>query len=260
MKTLFLEFMYFVMANARASAFGAYLLCVLLVTHIVHVPFVHTYDAIFIAAVGYQLVALASGGEAWREFAVIAMFHVLATIMELFKTHPAIGSWSYPEVSTAVFAIGTVPLFTGFLYSAVGSYISRAIRYLRLRYAHMPAYYHVWIASVLIYINFFTHHFVYDARYLILLYLVYIFGRTTIYFRVYQKTRHMPFLLAGLLTAFFVWVAENIGTFAHVWIYPHQQIVWHVVSVEKIGSWFLLLVLSFALVSLIYKDRLNQSD
>lgn len=255
-----IELSYFILANARASAFGAYLLFVLLLTHFVPVPFVHTYDTIFIAAVGYQFVALASGREAWREFVVIAVFHMLATIMELFKTHPAIGSWAYPDVSTAIFAIGTVPLFTGFLYSAVGSYISRAIRYLHLYYVRMPAQYHVWVASALIYINFFTHHVIYDARYIILVYLLYIFGRTTIYFKVYTQTRRMPFLVAGLLTAICIWIAENIGTFAHVWLYPNQTVAWHMVSVEKIGSWFLLLILSFALVLLIYRDRITQGD
>lgn len=48
---------------------------------------------------------------------VIALFHLVAMGMEIFKTHPSIGSWQYPEE----FRIGimNVPLFAGFMYSAV---------------------------------------------------------------------------------------------------------------------------------------------
>lgn len=64
--------------------------------------------------------------ESWREASVILIFHLVATLMEAFKTHPSIGSWSYPEG----FSIGimAVPLFAGFMYSAVGSYIARVWR------------------------------------------------------------------------------------------------------------------------------------
>src|SRR3712207_6887532 len=47
-----------------------------------------------------------------------------STIMEVHKT--AIGSWAYPEAS--LFRIGGVPLFTGFMYAAVGSYLARVWR------------------------------------------------------------------------------------------------------------------------------------
>lgn len=257
MKALAIEFLYFVVANARASAFGAFLLAVILLTHFFEVPFVGRYDFIFLAAVLYQAVALIWRFEKPKEFFVIFVFHIVATVMELFKTNASIGSWQYPEVETAIFAVATVPLFTGFLYSAVGSYISRAFTFLNLSYTNFPAYVHVWIVSIAIYANFFTHHFVYDFRYIILLYILAIFYKTKVHFVVYKKTRTIPFLLAGVLTAFFVWVAENIGTATKVWLYPNQQGTWHLVSPEKIGSWFLLLVLSFALVSLVHRARIT---
>ena len=43
------------------------------------------------------------------------MFHLVGTVMELFKTHA--GSWVYPEAS--VLHIGAVPLFSGFIGAAV---------------------------------------------------------------------------------------------------------------------------------------------
>lgn len=248
----------FFLANLRASLFGAFLLALFLLTEFVAVPFVSRYDFIFLAAVAFQICALLFRFEQVREFLVILIFHILATVMELFKTHPAIGSWVYPSVHTAVFVVGTVPLFTGFLYSAIGSYISRAFTFLTLSFERFPAYHHLWILAALIYLNFFTHHFFFDLRYILFVYVFVIFFRTKVHFRVYEKDRSMPFLLAALLTAGFVWLAENIGTATKIWLYPSQIVEWHLVSLTKMGSWFLLLILSFALVSIIYRDKLKR--
>lgn len=248
----------FFIANLRASYFGAFLLSIFLLTEIVTVPLVSRYDLIFFAAVLFQACALIFRFERPREFLVIILFHILATGMELFKTNPAIGSWAYPAIGSATFALGSVPLFTGFLYSAIGSYISRAFVFLKLSYERFPTYHHLWILAVLIYLNFFTHHFFYDIRWLLFAYVLIIFFRTKVHFQVYRKERKMPFLLTVFLTASFVWIAENIGTFTRIWLYPSQTEYWHLVSFNKIGSWFLLLILSFALVSIIYKDRLRR--
>lgn len=260
MRNAALELWYFFVANARASAFGAFLLSMFLLTKVLTLPLVSRYDAIFIAAVVYQICALLLQLETPREFFVIFLFHILATAMELFKTHPAIGSWQYPSATNSLFILASVPLFTGFLYSAIGSYISRAFVFLKLRYERFPAYYHLWILAILIYINFFTHHYIVDVRYALFVYVIVVFYKTMIYFQVYKSPRHMPFLLAALLTAFFVWIAENIGTFTHIWLYPSQVKYWHPVSLQKVGSWFLLLILSFALVSLIYRDALRKVE
>ena len=252
------ELWYFFIANLRASHFGIFLLAIFLLTETIAVPLISRYDLIFIAAVGFQLCALIFRFERPREFLVIFLFHILATSMELFKTNPAIGSWTYPGIEGAIFVLGTVPLFSGFLYSAIGSYISRAFVFLKLSYERFPAYSHLWILAALIYLNFFTHHFFYDIRYLLFAYIFIIFFRTKVHFQVYQKRRTIPFLVTVVLTALFVWIAENIGTLTHIWLYPSQIEYWHLVSFSKIGSWFLLLVLSFALVSIIYRNKLKQ--
>lgn len=254
-----IELWYFFIANAKASYFGGFLLGLFLLTGLVTVPYISRYDVIFLSAVAFQLCALIFRFETLREFFVILLFHLLATGMELFKTNPAIGSWMYPGLPGVIFAFSTVPLFTGFLYSAVGSYISRAFVFLKLSFEHFPAYAHLWILAALIYINFFTHHFVYDIRYVLYAYIGIIFFKTTIRYKVYNIERRMPFLLAALLTAFFVWIAENVGTFTNIWLYPNQIAQWELVSIGKLGSWFLLLILSFALVSIIYRDKLRAS-
>ena len=252
------ELWYFFVANARASYFAAFLLFVFLLTEVVTVPLISRYDFIFLAALSYQTLALMFRFERLKEFFVIILFHILATGMELFKTHPSIGSWTYPAVDSAVFALMSVPLFSGFLYSAVGSYISRAFIFLKLSYEHFPSQFHLWTLAVLIYLNFFLHHFFYDIRYGLFVYVLIIFWKTRVRFQVYKKRRSMPFLLTVVLTSFFIWVAENIGTFTRLWLYPNQLEYWSLVSLQKVGSWFLLLILSFALVSIIYRHRLQK--
>lgn len=263
MRAFFTELWHFFLANLKASCFGAFLLAVFLITEKIPFPLISRYDFIFLAAVAFQIFMLAFRFERLREFSVIIIFHILATGMELFKTNPAIGSWTYPAVGEAFFALTSVPLFTGFLYSAIGSYISRSFSFLKLTYYNFPAYFHLWLLAILIYANFFTHHFFYDLRYALFAYAFIIFFKTKVRFQVYQKERNMPFLLTVFLTAAFVWIAENIGTLTRIWLYPSQLEYWHLVSFNKIGSWFLLLILSFALVSIIYRNKLrhaNQKD
>ena len=77
----------------------------------------------------------------------------------------------------------------------------------------------------------------------------YVFGRGWIYFKPWRVHRRMPILVANALCALFVWLAENIGTFVRAWSYPAQLRAWSMVGVSKYGSWFLLLVISYAIVA-----------
>jgi uncharacterized membrane protein YoaT (DUF817 family) len=65
----------------------------------------------------------------------------------------------------------------------------------------------------------------------------------------------MPLLLGLLLVSLFIWLSENIGTFTRVWLYPQQAHGWAMVSPAKLGSWFLLLIISYTLVSLVNRPR-----
>ena len=53
------------------------------------------------------------------------------------------------------------------------------------------------------------------------------------------------------MVALFIWFAENIATFAKAWNYPGQEDGWEMVSLAKLGSWYLLMLISFVLVSLV---------
>ena len=94
--------------------------------------------------------------ETWEEAKVIVIFHVVGTAMEVFKT--SVGSWIYPEVS--ILRIGGVPLFTGFMYAAIGSYIARAWRLFDFRFTHHPPLWALVLLALAIYVNFFAHHYV----------------------------------------------------------------------------------------------------
>jgi uncharacterized membrane protein YoaT (DUF817 family) len=68
----------------------------------------------------------------------------------------------------------------------------------------------------------------------------------------------MPLLLAFVLIAFFIWSAENIATYVHVWLYPSQLFEWHIVSIEKLGSWLLLMIISFIMVDFLHYWRAHR--
>lgn len=65
----------------------------------------------------------------------------------------------------------------------------------------------------------------------------------------------MPLVLAAFFTSIFLWIAENIGTATGIWLYPGQT-EWHMVSLQKMGSWYLLLYVSFVLVTIVCKPIL----
>lgn len=256
-KTVLYELWLFGLKQASACIFGGFLLAVMVVTNYWYPlgEWLHRYDFIFIAAIAFQLFLLIAKLETLREMLVILVFHLVATLMELFKTSDAIGDWHYPEAYT--FGIANVPLFTGFMYSAAGSYIARIWRIFEFEYTHYP---NKWLTVglvSLIYINFFSHHYIWDMRWLLLGITAVMFYQTQIYFKIIKTHRQMPILLGWFLVALFIWLAENIATFTNIWIYPNQTAVWQMVPLSKLNAWFLLMLLSFVLVTLINKIKLR---
>lgn len=245
------EFVRFGVKQAWACLFGALMLALLIATHLLYPKDAHLarYDFLVVAAVTIQVLMLVFKMETIEEAKVIFVFHVVGTVMEIFKT--SVGSWLYPEPS--VLRIAGVPLFTGFMYAAVGSYIARCWRLFDFRFSRHPPMWAITALAVAIYVNFFTHHYTWDMRTLLFLAAAALFGPATIYFKVWQRHRHMPLLLGLVLVALFIWFAENIGTFTAAWVYPSQKTGWHMVSVAKLGSWFLLMIISYVLVAGLYR-------
>ncbi|GAF08376.1 membrane protein [Paenibacillus pini JCM 16418] len=102
--------------------------------------------------------------------------------------------------------------------------------------------------SLLIYMNFFTHHYLPDLRWVLMLLLLIVFIRTFVSFEVLGKKYRMPMVLSFFLIGFFIWIAENISTFLGAWRYPDQDQAWRIVHIGKISSWFLLVVISVIIV------------
>jgi uncharacterized membrane protein YoaT (DUF817 family) len=76
-----------------------------------------------------------------------------------------------------------------------------------------------------------------------------------VHYRVFRFRHQMNLLLGFGLVALFIWIAENIGTWSKVWLYPNQKHGFNLVTVEKFGSWYLLMIISFVLVNLVHKPK-----
>lgn len=231
--------------------FGGYLLGLILITKLYYPidNILYRNDFLFLAAVAFQFALLAFRLETPKEAVVILVFHVVATGMEVFKTSDAIKSWQYP--GDFRIGIGNVPLFAGFMYSAVGSYIARVWRIFDFKFSNYPPVWSSWVLVTLVYANFFTHHYTVDIRWPLLIGSAILFGRCNVYFKIRKTHRFMPLIIGWFLVATFIWIAENIATYSRIWIYPTQGDQWHLVPVEKLVAWYLLMLLSFVLVSLV---------
>lgn len=247
------EFFVFGLKQAWACVFGGLMLAMLVITHLTwpdDAP-IARYDFLVVGAIAIQAGMLILKLESWEEARVIFLFHIVGTVMELFKTYH--GSWIYPEES--VLRIGMVPLFSGFMYSAVGSYIARIWRIFDIRFRRYPPLWTTWVLAAAIYVNFFAHHWLPDIRIGLFILTAVLFGRGWFYFTAHRTRRSMPFLLGFGLVAVFIWLAENLGTFARAWVYPSQEAGWHPVSIHKVGAWFLLMLISIVLVSLVHRPE-----
>ncbi|PTX56478.1 uncharacterized membrane protein YoaT (DUF817 family) [Litoreibacter ponti] len=250
------ELLMFFLKQGWAALFGLLFIVALIATKLVWQDdwTLQRYDGLFIFAVTTQAAMLWFKLETWDEARVILLFHITGTAMELFKIH--MGSWSYPE--PGLFVIGGVPLFSGFMYASIGSYIARVIRIFDMRFAPYPPLWLTFAFGAAIYVNFFAHHFLPDIRLALFAGTLILFGRTRIWFYVGRTPRWMPMPLAALLAAFVVWIAENVGTMTGTWIYAGQSAL-EMVSFAKMGSWYLLLWVAFVTVTLVSRGALSRA-
>lgn len=241
------EFLVFGVKEAASCVFAGSFLFLLAISGHVHIPGLHRYDFLFVAAIAIQIVLVTARLENWREVAVLSLFHLIGVGLELFKTSPAVHSWSYPE--PAIFKFRTVPLYSGFMYASVASYIMQAWRWFDLRLSGFPPYWAACAVCAAIYANFFTNHWTVDVRWWLAAIVLVLFWKTRVHFTVIERERTMPVALSFALIGFFIWVAENIATFFGAWVYPNQAQQWAIVGPAKISSWTLLVIISFIIVA-----------
>jgi uncharacterized membrane protein YoaT (DUF817 family) len=243
----FYEFVRFGLKQGWACLFGGAMVALLIATSLWYprgAPLAR-YDFLFLAALALQIAMLLFRLETLEEAKVILIFHVVGTVMELFKT--AVGSWIYPEA--AIFRIAGVPLFSGFMYASVGSYIARSWRLFDFRFTHHPPLWTLFLLSAGIYANFYAHHYVADIRWVLVAVLALLCGRSWLYYKIHRVHRRMPLVLGLFLVSVFIWIAENFGTLTRTWLYPNQAIAWAMVPFGKLSSWFLLMFISYTMVA-----------
>lgn len=250
MKQLF----YFGYEQAKSCLFPVIIFLTLAITKMVEVSFIARYDLILYICLMTQILMIVFKFETFDEVKVIGVFHLIGLALELYKVH--MGSWSYPEEATTKFF--GVPLYSGFMYASVASYMCQAWRRLELRLVNWPPTWSVVLLSAAIYSNFYTHHFIYDFRWILKIMTLFIFYRTFVYFTVNKRTYAMPLSLSFVLIGFFIWIAENIATFFGAWRYPNQQQQWEIVHIGKVSSWFLLVIVSFMIVALLKHLKENR--
>jgi uncharacterized membrane protein YoaT (DUF817 family) len=245
----------FVLKQGWSALFGGLLLLAIIGSKLVWQPDwpLARYDALLIFALVTQGLFLRFRLETWEEARVILLFHLTGTAMEWFKV--SAGSWAYPE--PALVKLIGVPLFSGFMYAAVGSYIVRVIRVFEMRFAPYPPLWMTFLLAVAIYGNFFAHHFLPDIRLALFAATLILYARTRVWFLVEHQPRWMPMPVAALLAALALWVAENIGTATGTWLYSGQRPD-HLVSFGKLGSWYLLLFVAFVTVTMVSRQALSR--
>lgn len=241
------ELAYFTLKEMRACLFVALFFLAVFTVPRGGLWGVPRYDLLLIIALAIQAWMVWTRLETIAELKSITLFHVLGFALEVFKTSGSIHSWSYPDFAYS--KLWGVPLFSGFMYASVGSYMIQAWRLFDLRIQHHPPYWMAAFMAVLIYANFFTHHWLPDVRWYLSACALGLYARATVIFRPLDRDRRMPLLLAFVLIGFFVWLGENISTFFSIWRYPNQMGAWSVVHIGKWSSWSLLIVMTFTIVA-----------
>jgi uncharacterized membrane protein YoaT (DUF817 family) len=241
------EFLAFGLKQVRACVFvGLFFAAVFLLPR-AGLWRVSRYDLLLVYALALQAWMVLAKLETVDELKAVCLFHAIGFLLEVFKTSHGIRSWSYPD--SAYTKLWGVPLFSGFMYAAVGSYVIQAWRLFELRVRHHPPYWTAGLVAIAIYGNFFTHHYIEDLRWYIAACVLGLYARTSVSFRPLDRKRDMPLLLSFVLIGFFIWLAENIGTFFGVWRYPNQIGAWATVHIGKWSSWSLLVIMTFTIVA-----------
>lgn len=245
------ELLAFAWHEALSCLFAVFIFAMLGATHYFAVPGLPRYDLLLLLCLGMQAWMIAARIESRDELKVICVFHLLGLALELWKVH--YGSWSYP--GEAWTKVGGVPLFGGFMYAAVASYICQAWRRLQLVFTGWPARPLCVALALGIYGNFFANHFLPDQRLLLFLAVAVVFRRARVTFVCNGPRRWMPVTSGFLLVGLFIWFAENISTFLGAWRYPNQHHGWAPVYFQKLTSWWLLVIVSAVIIAELKREK-----
>lgn len=239
------QLVHFGWQQALSCLFPVVIFSSLAFTKFVPLPLLPRYDWMLVICLLMQWGMVRSGLETRDELKVITLFHLIGLALEIFKVH--MGSWSYPEAGYV--KVLDVPLYSGFMYASVASYLCQAWRRMSVELVRWPAFVLVVPLAAAIYLNFFTHHYWIDMRWWLSVLVVVVFWRSWVVYEVNGARYRMPLALSFVLIGFFIWIAENIATFFGAWSYPNQREDWSLVHLGKVSSWLLLVIVSFLIVA-----------
>lgn len=231
--------------QSMSCVFPVVIFVSLAVTQQFPLPWLPRYDWLLLICLAMQAWMLLAGLETRDELKVITVFHLIGLALELFKVH--MGSWAYPGEGWA--KVGGVPLYSGFMYASVASYLCQAWRRMNVGLEGWPPLRIAVPLAASIYLNFFTHHYWIDLRWWLSALVLIVFRRSWVTYQVGRRRYRMPLVLSFALIGFFIWIAENVATFFNAWKYPNQSDTWQLVSLGKISSWLLLVIISFLIVA-----------
>lgn len=229
------------------AAFPLFLLGTLALTDVVRLEWIARYDLVLVLCVLFQVGMLALKIETPREFATIFAFHAMGVSLEIFKVNH--GGWAYPEEAWCKLA--GVPMYSGFMYASVGSFLLAAFKRFEMRLVPSPPVPALAALVVLIYANFFTNTWLPDAKLPLLAVATWLLWRTWIHTRGLSA----PVLLLFPAMGGMLWLAECWGTAFGSWQYPRQAEGWTIVPPDKLLSWTTLTLVSFLLVVLVRERR-----
>ena len=241
---------YYILYNLKAAIFGILMLVAITLSAALWQEnwVMFRYDALTLYAIALQIWMIASKRETLLDFYVILLFHFIGSSMEWYKV--ARGSWAYPE--EAYFQLFNVPLFVGFMYGSVASYMVQMMRLSRKGALTLPHPVFLGVLALLICVNFVTNHYIIDFRAILFLLTLLLFYKTYIVITI-----PIPIIGVIFVASLALYMAENIGTVTATWAYKNQS-QFEFVALSKIGSWYLLLFVSFITIILThpqYKKR-----
>ncbi|MBX3115044.1 MAG: DUF817 domain-containing protein [Fimbriimonadaceae bacterium] len=245
----------FVRIQIIACSFPFTLVALIAITKFLPQLPVARYDLLFLLCVLVQFAMVKLRLETWRDASVVAIFHLLGLLLEIYKVNQ--GSWSYPEHS--VLKIAGAPLYSGFMHASVASYMCLAWKKFDLKSTDWPTPKIALTTAAIVYAQFFFPSWPTGLRIVMLVAVCAVFGRSQVHYTVINKVWQMPMPVAFILIGFMIWIAENLATFFGAWKYPYQLDYWQPVHAMKIVSWTLLMMVSLVIVAE-YKRRIFQNE
>ncbi len=213
------------------------------------------YDFIFIACLSAQLLLVIAKLESLREIYVLGIFHLCGLGLEIYKVNH--GSWSYPDSGN--WRLGSVPVYSGFMYASVASYMLQAWKHFQLQLENYPNWKWILAISIVIYMNFFLNKFWTESRWFVVLLVVSIFWSTKVTFINIDRRFKLPLNATFFLLGLFVWFAEHICSALGGYQYPYQKDGWTWVDPGKFTAWCLLVV-CFAVVASLHRKTIHDNS